>query len=629
MHRVWHLWTGLLVGMAALLQAGCVTINLPPGPGALEEYKVSGTGKDKVLLIDLSGVISSDNKDSFYTYPGMVATMKEELERAAKDERIKAVVIRINTPGGTVTASDILYHELKAFKTARKVPIVASIMDIGTSGGYYIAAAADTVMAHPSSVTGSIGVIMLTVNARGLLEKVGVEANAVTSGPRKDMGSPFRPMLPEERAIFQGVIDSFYGRFLHVVQEGRPNLPAEHIRKLADGRIYSGEQAKAAGLIDEIGYLDDAIQAAVDAANKRAAEGQAQLDAATKLTAEQRAQLDAATKRADEQTAKFSEADANRLLEAAAAEALRQKLASSQAELTAMTMSLEVERKKAEDTLTLLAAADAAKKGLEADKATALGDADKRAAELAQANALLADQKDLSAEGQRQVALLNQQTASLREQLNSLQGTLDASAAKDAASQVQIENLGANLNSALAQVAVEQKRRADLEEKEKERLQAEAHNLESYRSEFFGQMRAILGDREGVQVVGDRFVFPSEVLFAPGSATLGPEGQEQVARVAQVIREIADQIPPEINWILRVDGHTDKTPVTPGGPFRDNWELSEARALSVVRYMSQVQGLPPERLAATGFGEFQPIDSGDSPEALAKNRRIELKFTER
>ena len=119
-------------------------------------------------------------------------------------------------------------------------------------------------------------------------------------------------------------------------------------------------------------------------------------------------------------------------------------------------------------------------------------------------------------------------------------------------------------------------------------------------------MRAILGEREGVQVVGDRFVFPSEVLFAPGSATLGPQGQAQVARVAAVIREIADQIPPEINWILRVDGHTDKTPVSPTSPFRDNWELSEARALSVVRYMVEVQGLPPDRLAATGFGEYQP-----------------------
>ena len=259
---VWQLSTGLVVLALALMQAACVTINLPPGPGALEEHKVSGTGKDKVLMIDVSGVISSENKDGFYSSPGMLATVKEELERAAKDERVKAIVLRINSPGGTVTASDIIYHELKHFKTSRKIPIVASIMDVGASGGYYIAAAADAVLAHPSSVTGSIGVIMLTVNARGLLEKVGVETNAVTSGPRKDMGSPFRAMLPEERAIFQGVIDGFYQRFLQVVQEGRPGLTGETIKKLADGRIYSGDQAKSSGLVDEIGYLDDAIELA-------------------------------------------------------------------------------------------------------------------------------------------------------------------------------------------------------------------------------------------------------------------------------------------------------------------------------------------------------------------------------
>lgn len=325
----------------------------------------------------------------------------------------------------------------------------------------------------------------------------------------------------------------------------------------------------------------------------------------------------------------LDDAEAQRLADAAAAEALRKRLEGSQAELTAMTLSLEAERKKAEETLTLLAAADAARKRLEGDRTTALTDAEKRAAELAQAEALLAQEKAVSAEGQRQVALLNQQTASLRTQLDSLQGVLDEAQRKDVAAQVQIENLGSNLNAALARVAAEQKARADLEAKERERLAAEAKNLESYRSEFFGQMRAILGEREGVQVVGDRFVFPSEVLFAPGSATLGGEGQAQVARVAEVIKEIADQIPPEIDWILRVDGHTDRTPVSPTSPFRDNWELSEARALSVVRYMADVQGLPPERLAATGFGEYQPIDPGDSPEALARNRRIELKFTER
>ncbi len=202
MHSQWQVCAGLAVLMLALTQTACVTINLPPGPGALEEHKVSGSGKDKVLLLDISGVISSENKESFYTSPGMLATVKEELERAAKDERVKAIVLRINSPGGTVTASDIIYHELKTFKASRNIPVVASIMDVGASGGYYIAAAADSVLAHPSSVTGSIGVIMLTVNARGLLEKVGVETNAVTSGPRKDMGSPFRVMSPEERGEF-------------------------------------------------------------------------------------------------------------------------------------------------------------------------------------------------------------------------------------------------------------------------------------------------------------------------------------------------------------------------------------------------------------------------------------------
>ncbi len=346
-------------------------------------------------------------------------------------------------------------------------------------------------------------------------------------------------------------------------------------------------------------------------------------------TTDQAQKLQAAEAAQAAQAKKLDDAEVARLAEAAAAEALRQKLASSDAELTAMTLSLEAARKKAQDTLTLLAAAEAAKKELQGDRTTALSEADKRAAELAQANALLADQKEISAEGQRQVALLNQQTAELRAQLSSLQDLLDTADAKDAARQVQIEKLGSNLNAALARIAVEKSRSAELEARENERLKAEAKDLTRYRSEFFGRMRAILGEREGVKVVGDRFVFPSEVLFAPGSATLGAEGKAQIARVAAVIREISGQIPPDINWILRVDGHTDKTPVSPTSPFRDNWELSEARALSVVRFMTEEQGIPPDRLAATGFGEYQPIDPGDSPEALARNRRIELKFTER
>ncbi|MBP7001748.1 peptidoglycan -binding protein [Amaricoccus sp.] len=329
------------------------------------------------------------------------------------------------------------------------------------------------------------------------------------------------------------------------------------------------------------------------------------------------------------QGTRLDEAEAARLAEAAAAEELRKRLEGSQAELTAMTLSLEAERKRAGETLTLLAAAEAARDRLAGSEAAALTDAERRAGELAQARALLSEQQEVSGEAQRQVAVLNQQTAELRRQLDGLQGLLDSAADRDADAKVQIETLGSNLNAALARVASEEQARAALEARERARLEAEAKDLRRYRSEFFGRMQEILGAREGVQVVGDRFVFPSEVLFAPGSATLGPEGQAQVARVAGVIREIASEIPPDIDWVLRVDGHTDKTPLGSGSPFRDNWELSQARALSVVRYMIAAQGVPAERLAATGFGEYQPVDPGDSPEGLARNRRIELKFTER
>jgi protease-4 len=254
--------------LATLSFAGCTfNFTLFPGQGPLKEVQVGGTGAAKVLLIEISGMISSQEKEGLISAPSLIARIKEQLTKAAQDDNVKAVVLRINTPGGTVTASDIIYHELKMFKASRKIPIIASIMDVGTSGGYYVAAAADRVLAHPSSVTGSIGVIMLTVNARGLLEKVGVEATAVTSGPRKDMGSPFRVMTSEERAIFQGLIDSFYQRFLNIVQEGRPQLQMDQIKKLADGRIYTGDQAKAAGLVDDIGYLENAIELAKKKAN--------------------------------------------------------------------------------------------------------------------------------------------------------------------------------------------------------------------------------------------------------------------------------------------------------------------------------------------------------------------------
>ena len=201
--------------------------------------------------------------------------------------------------------------------------------------------------------------------------------------------------------------------------------------------------------------------------------------------------------------------------------------------------------------------------------------------------------------------------------------------AKDSAANVQIEALGSQLNSALAQVAAEQKKRAELEAAERQRLELEKADLEKFRSEFFGQLSQLLTGREGVRVVGDRFVFSSEVLFNPGSADLAPEGVAQIADVVKILDEIAGKIPPGIDWIIRVDGHTDNVPLLGTGEFVDNWELSQARALSVVRYMQDQLGFPPQRLAATGFGEYQPVAAGDTPQARAQNRRIELKLTER
>ncbi len=269
--------------------------------------------------------------------------------------------------------------------------------------------------------------------------------------------------------------------------------------------------------------------------------------------------------------------------------------------------------------------------------------AQERAALLAQAQAALSGQKTISAEAQRETVLLNQQVAALREQLGGLQAILDDYQARDVAQQVQLQNLGQDLNSALARAASEERRRRLLEESERKRLEAEAaelaskaesletkaEELERYRSEFFGRLRNVLGNQEGVRIEGDRFVFASEVLFASGSADLSRAGEGEIAKVAQILQTVAAEIPPELNWIIRVDGHTDNTAMGGSDKYSDNWELSQGRALSVVRFMIENLGIAPGRLAANGFGEFQPVNTDDTPEARAQNRRIELKFTER
>ena len=334
--------------------------------------------------------------------------------------------------------------------------------------------------------------------------------------------------------------------------------------------------------------------------------------------------------------ATLSETEKARLLEVAAAEALRQRLADADSELTAMTLALEEKRREAEETLTLLAAAEAAKADLDeslAEQAAALSR--EQALKIVAQQALAARTADLDASAEelekraRDMALLNSQAAELRSQLAALSAQLEASETKDKDQEIQIANLGSRLNAALARELQLKASEAALLRREAERLEAEKDDLEAYRSEFFGEMRKALADSRDIRIVGDRFVFQSEVLFDAGSAELGAAGRTELTRLSIALRDAIARIPNSIDWLLVVEGHTDNTPLAGTGRYRNNWELSQGRALSVVRFLSEVQGLPAERLAALGYGEYQPIAAGDDPEALARNRRIELKFAER
>ncbi len=218
----------------------------------------------------------------------------------------------------------------------------------------------------------------------------------------------------------------------------------------------------------------------------------------------------------------------------------------------------------------------------------------------------LSREKALSAEAKKQVELLNSQMQALRDQLARIAAALEASETKAKEQDVQIVDLGKRLNAALA---------------------SKVEELARYRSEFFGRLREVLGERQEVRIVGDRFVFQSEVLFDVGSADLGEAGRTQLAGLAAVIKDVAPRIPADLNWVLRVDGHTDRVPIRTA-QFPSNWELSTARAISVVKFMID-QGVPADRLAATGFGEFQPLDPRDDDSARRRNRRIEFKLTER
>lgn len=613
-------------------------------------------------------------------------------------------------------------------------------------------------------------------------------------------------------------ITAFEAQVAGLLASQQENLA--NIQSLEDRRDELMSEAEALNLA--LAQARDEIDVAAEEARRKASERQALealIASLRKDKADASTTIDEQSQQLEELTTQLSEAEAAKLVSAAAAEELRKRLENSNAELTAMTLALEEQRKKAEDTLTLLAAANAAKDSIEkklqealitisamdreqterlesveearkeadqevqrlqialaaslarqdemarqleavnnmlnesntreraqftelsdlqSDLARALLDlenqrdatdaanlqrdrAEERIAELENALEQLAGQNEgalksleqqlaealaakVKAEGERQnltedlqaalaarlaadaladerlsaleqreillaearksldvsedlsekranelieaakqQELLNQQVATLRAELGKLQELLALSEQKDADSQIQLQNLGNRLNAALARAASEERKRRKLEEAERIRLEAEAKKLEeernqladqaqdlaNYKSEFFGRLREILAGQEGVKIVGDRFVFSSEVLFEPGAASLSEAGQLEIDKVANILLGVKDSIPDTIEWVIRVDGHTDNIPLSGAGEFRDNWELSQARALSVVRYMVEALQFPANRMAANGFGEFQPVNTDDTPEARAQNRRIEIKLTER
>ena len=613
-------------------------------------------------------------------------------------------------------------------------------------------------------------------------------------------------------------ITAFEAQVAGLLASQQENIAA--IQSLEDRRDTLMSEAEALNLA--LAQARDEIDLAVEEARRKASEREALealIASLRKDKADASSTIDEQAQRLEEMTTQLSDAEAAKLVSAAAAEELRKRLENSNAELTAMTLALEEQRKKAEDTLTLLAAANASKESVEkklqealitiramdreqserldsvedarkaadqevqrlqialaaslarqdemarnleavnnllneantraraqstelsdiqSDLARALLDlenqrdategaitqkdrAEDRIAELENALEQLAGQNEgalksleqqlaealaakvaaesdrqnltddlqaalaarlaadeladerLSAieqrdillaqaretlgvsenlsekraneliEAAKQQELLNQQVATLRAELGQLQELLAQSEQKDVNSQIQLQNLGNRLNAALARAASEERKRRKLEEAERIRLEAEAKKLEeernqladqaadlaNYKSEFFGRLREILAGQEGVKIVGDRFVFSSEVLFDPGAASLSEEGQLEIDKVANILLGVKNSIPNTIEWIIRVDGHTDNVPLSGTGEFRDNWELSQARALSVVRYMVEALQFPADRMAANGFGEFQPVNEDDTPEARAQNRRIEIKLTER
>ncbi len=368
-----------------------------------------------------------------------------------------------------------------------------------------------------------------------------------------------------------------------------------------------GEEKEAlSARVDELAAARESLERRLAAVTGERDEARRRLAATTAERDRLREDLAAATARAGKAKERAGR------LEAELADALRtiradkETIEAKLAELARLAADIRILRSLRDELEAKLAAAEKRAATAEAAAAERAGELEKLGATLAEREKSLAAATRMSDEARRQVELLNRQILSLREKLARIEAALEASEAEVRKQKVEIVNLGRRLNEALASKVAE---------------------LARYRSEFFGRLRRILGNRPDIRIVGDRFVVQSEVLFASGRADLGEEGKARLASLADTLREIAATIPEDIDWILRVDGHTDRRPIHTAR-FPSNWELSTARAISVVRFLIE-KGLPPERLAATGFGEFQPIDDRDTEEAYRRNRRIEFKLTQR
>ncbi len=379
---------------------------------------------------------------------------------------------------------------------------------------------------------------------------------------------------------------------LATLAEERESL-ANQLAALAD------ERDRLAAIVLEDEQERERLGGLLSSSEAELAESRADLEQSRQALSQREAELSATRAELDETRSKLNaaltrlEIDQKKLEQALAA------IAAGKAELEDAYKAIDADKQKIEAQLAELAIL----KSLRDEMAKELQASESARDEERQA---LAEQQKLSEEAELQVTLLNRQLAALREQLATLSEALDLAEAKNTEQEVQIADLGKRLNVALA---------------------SKVQELARYRSEFFGRLREALGNRQDIRIVGDRFVFQSEVLFASGSATVAEAGRVQLAQLASTLREISGNIPKELEWVLRVDGHTDRAPIHTAA-FPSNWELSTARAVSVVKFLIG-QGIPADRLAATGFGEFQPLDAGRDEIAYRRNRRIEFKLTQR